>query len=353
MPPAAALRDFNQSFAALTPGLEPYFCDGEIAVAFHPVPGRPIKDRIRDPEFFACLRAARRLEDGISVADRVEVDRPFDKPETLSQRAASLLRLVGDGAAFRLSVLDFFALFWEAGRAAWMHSQAQAATVPVPVTSAQVVDVLSELTPPAAEVLKRIHRAYVLELHGGPSDAIRYMNWAGRYASQLAQMLLSPGRPRVELPAATRTELTMSVLIITRNRAAQLDEALASLVQQERRPDQVVVVNNASSDHTPAVVKSYEDRLNLTLVRDETVGIPHARNTGLSHCTGDIVASMDDDCRAHRRWLAEIEVPFLKDPRIGAVGGSLVPAQAGRSLVERFYSARMEPAARTRRTDHR
>jgi hypothetical protein len=241
-------------------------------------------------------------------------------------------------------------LFWEAGRAAWLVTQLEEPTIDVPVTSEQVVDALSTLTPQAAQVLRRIHKEYIKELRGESSEAVRYMHWSGLYASQLEQVLLSPACSTVELPPAARTELTMSVLIITRNRADQLDRALASLVEQERRPDQVVVVDNASSDGTPAVVLSYGDRLDVTLVHEEDVGIPHARNAGLRHCTGDIIASMDDDCQAHPRWLAELEVPFLKDARIGAVGGSLVPLEEQQGLVARFYGTRMQALARTERT---
>jgi hypothetical protein len=349
LPLAAVLREFNRSFAPLRPGLEAYFCDGEVAVSLQPVQGWPIKDARNDPEFFACLSSAKPLEAGIRIAGRVEVDRPFGQQDALEHRAASLLAPFGNGAAFRLSVLDFLVLFWEAVRAAWLVAQPKELTIEVPVTSEQVVDALSELTPEAAQALRRIHQEYVKELRGESSQAVRYMHWAGLYASKLEQALLSPGRSAVELPAAARTELTMSVLIITRNRAAQLDRALASLVEQERRPDQVVVVDNASSDDTPAVALSYSDRLDVTLVHEENVGIPHARNAGLRHCTGDIVASMDDDCRAHPRWLAELEVPFLKDANIGAVGGSLVPAAERNTLVARFYDARMRSPANPRR----
>ena len=98
---------------------------------------------------------------------------------------------------------------------------------------------------------------------------------------------------------------------------------------------------------------SFATRLNLTVVREERIGIPFARNTALKYCTGDIVAVMDDDCVAWPRWLKELEIPFLKDPYIGAVGGSVVPLEGQRELAARFYGSRMnhgETKARTYRT---
>lgn len=146
------------------------------------------------------------------------------------------------------------------------------------------------------------------------------------------------------LPAQPRTELTISVTIVTRNRAPLLRKALQSLVEQERAPDQVVVVDNNSTDDTAEVARSFQDRLKMTLITEQQVGIPIARNTSLKHCTGDIVALLDDDCIADRRWLAEIEAPFLRDPHIAAVGGKLVPVEGRRELIARFYDSRMREA---------
>ena len=124
-----------------------------------------------------------------------------------------------------------------------------------------------------------------------------------------------------------------------------LRDALESLRAQTRPPEEVVVVDNASTDDTESVARSFGSDLNLKLIRENNVGIPHARNRALEACTGDIVAVMDDDCVADPRWLAEIERPFLKDPRIGAVGGSLVPLEGGgRGLINRFYNDRMRDA---------
>jgi glycosyltransferase involved in cell wall biosynthesis len=145
------------------------------------------------------------------------------------------------------------------------------------------------------------------------------------------------------LPLKPRSELTISVLIVTRNRAQLLERALQSIVEQKRQPEQVVVVDNASTDETALVAGKFADKLNLTVVPEKTVGIPYARNSGLAHCTEDIVAIVDDDCVADCRWLAELENPFLKDPRVGAVGGSVLPMEGQDELISQFYGSRMDP----------
>ena len=215
----------------------------------------------------------------------------------------------------------------------------------MPVKSAQVLEALVGLTPAMAPTLRQIHREYCLEAGNRPSAAARYVNWARWYALHLEELLFSPGQPSLEQPPPARTELTISVAVVTRNRAQLLRTALQSLVDQVRPPDQVVVVDNASADDTPAVARSFAGQLNLTLLREETVGIPQARNKAIEHCTGDLVAFFDDDCKAEPHWLVELEVPFLKDPHIGAAGGSLLALTGQSELVAQFYDSRM-PAPR-------
>jgi predicted nucleotidyltransferase len=345
-PPAAkALHRFNAALNRLHPLVTAYFCNGEMAFSTRPTKGWAIKVRRAAPEFFSCLSSAKPLSGRLEIADGIEVERPLERENALELRAGTLLELFSRSEAFRLPVRSFFALFWEAGRAACMAHQAREPLIEVPVSSAQIVEMLARYTPSEAAVLRMIHAEYWKEGHAHPSESHRFMHWAGRYALMLHERLFSPGSAAAQLPAQARTELTISVTIVTRNRAPLLRKALQSLVEQERAPDQVVIVDNASTDDTAAAARSFQDRLKMTLITERQVGIPIARNTSLKHCTGDIVALLDDDCIADRRWLAEIEEPFLRDPHIAAVGGKLVPVEGRRELIAQFYDSRMRDAA--------
>jgi glycosyltransferase involved in cell wall biosynthesis len=135
--------------------------------------------------------------------------------------------------------------------------------------------------------------------------------------------------------------LSISVVIITRNRAAWLRETLDSLVRQSRSADEVVVVNNASADNTEEVILGFQGKLNIKYVYEAKRGIPQARNASLMAASGDIIATIDDDCVADVNWLKNIEIPFIKDPNIGAVGGEVSYLQVGETLLEDFYIENM------------
>ncbi len=137
------------------------------------------------------------------------------------------------------------------------------------------------------------------------------------------------------------SSLSISVIIITRNRAESLNETLISLTKQSRQPDEVIVVANDSKDNTREVALSFNDRLNIKCIYETIRGIPHARNAGIENATGDIIVYIDDDCVADQDWLKRIEIPFIRDPNIGVVGGEVSYFKIGEGSIEAFYMKHM------------
>ena len=135
--------------------------------------------------------------------------------------------------------------------------------------------------------------------------------------------------------------MSISVIVITLDRAESLQEALRSLIRQKRQPDEVIVVDNGSTDNTKEVVLNFKDKLNIKYVYEAQSGIPYARNAGIRNATKDIIAFIDDDCVADRNWLKYLEIPFIKDPHIGVVGGEVSYLKAEQSIVDEFYSKNM------------
>jgi len=143
-------------------------------------------------------------------------------------------------------------------------------------------------------------------------------------------------------------KLSISVIIVTRNRAGSLKDTLASLSSQSRQPEEVVVVDNASEDNTRETVLGFKDRLKIKYVYEARRGIPYARNAGLLSATGDIIAFLDDDCVASDEWLKYIEIPFIRDPNIGVVGGEVSYFRIGDGNLEAFYMRNMVSRGRSK-----
>src|SRR5574341_1361744 len=89
----------------------------------------------------------------------------------------------------------------------------------------------------------------------------------------------------------------VSVIVPTHNRAGLLGEALDSVFAQQGAGElfdlDVIVVDDASSDHPAGVVSRYPSARCIRL--DENRGLSGARNVGLEAARGSYVAFLDDD----------------------------------------------------------
>jgi len=91
----------------------------------------------------------------------------------------------------------------------------------------------------------------------------------------------------------------VSVIIPTYNRSWSLREAIDSVLAQDRCRFELIVVDDGSTDDTPEQLRSYGDR--LTVVRQENRGVSAARNTGIRHASGSLIAFLDSD----DQWLPD------------------------------------------------
>jgi GT2 family glycosyltransferase len=95
----------------------------------------------------------------------------------------------------------------------------------------------------------------------------------------------------------------VSVLLTTRNGARTLADSIASIRAQEMADFELIVVDDASSDGTEALLATIADP-RLTVIRNETrLGIAAGRNRGLAHCRAPYVAALDHDDLSDKRRL--------------------------------------------------
>lgn len=142
------------------------------------------------------------------------------------------------------------------------------------------------------------------------------------------------------MPSAPR----ISVVIDTFEQAAFVAEAVESVLEQRRPADEIVVVDDGSSDDTPAVLARYADRVRV--VRQENRGQAGALNRGLAETQGDWVAFLDGDDRWGEGHLEAVERAINSAHGVDAVCARmlLVNAEQGRIVID----PPDEVAARTR-----
>ena len=115
----------------------------------------------------------------------------------------------------------------------------------------------------------------------------------------------------------------VSVVIVTKNRAAELSHCFGSLLSNSVLPDQIVVVDNNSCDNTKQLVYglALNTKIPIKYVFFDGIGYPTVYNKGLQEAQYDWVACIDDDCVASYRWMEEIKKTISINPKVSAVMG--------------------------------
>jgi glycosyltransferase involved in cell wall biosynthesis len=117
-----------------------------------------------------------------------------------------------------------------------------------------------------------------------------------------------------------------SIVLCTYNRADILPislEWLNNLELPAEEPVELVIVDNASTDSTPQVIKSFA-RASQFLVKhvfEPRPGLSAARNAGIQAASGRIIVFTDDDCLVSSTWLLDLETAYRNDPGLSGVGG--------------------------------
>lgn len=127
--------------------------------------------------------------------------------------------------------------------------------------------------------------------------------------------------------------LTVSVIVPVLNGGAHLRRCLRALKRLSPAPDEVIVVDDGSSDGSGQVAAG----LGARVVRlEETGGPARARNAGARLAGGDLLVFIDADVEVHANTLAEILLAFGRDPSLAGLFGSYDDAPAAANFLSQY-----------------
>jgi glycosyltransferase involved in cell wall biosynthesis len=131
----------------------------------------------------------------------------------------------------------------------------------------------------------------------------------------------------------------ISVVIPTLNGERYLGAAIDSVLGQDHRPVEIIVVDDGSSDDTARIARSFPE---VTYLRQDHAGIGAARNLGVARSSGGLLAFLDHDDLWEPGKL-ELQVRTLeRDPSLEAVLGHVIEFVSPE--VEPDEVARLRPA---------
>jgi len=116
--------------------------------------------------------------------------------------------------------------------------------------------------------------------------------------------------------------MKLSVAMCTWNGAAYVEEQLVSIAAQTRRPDEVVICDDASNDATPRVLERFSVTAPFTvrIFRNrERLGTTRNFEQAIKRCTGDVIFLSDQDDVWRPEKIAVLAERFVRDIRIGCL----------------------------------
>ncbi len=138
---------------------------------------------------------------------------------------------------------------------------------------------------------------------------------------------------------------SIGVVIPVFNCEQYVVDALDSVVSQQRPPDQLVVVDDGSTDNSVARVNEWAARsrptLRFDLIRSENKGVSAARNLGIHRLDTELVALLDSDDYFHSNHLMTLERAFTSHPKLDLCFGDVrILDPAAGLVVQSFLSGK-------------
>jgi glycosyltransferase involved in cell wall biosynthesis len=131
-----------------------------------------------------------------------------------------------------------------------------------------------------------------------------------------------------------RTWVKLSVIIPAYNGGEELDLYLKALAASTRPPDEIIVVDDTSTDASGALAA----KLGATVLHlpDGPRGPARARNHGAAAAQGDVLVFLDADVTCHPDTLGRIKTYLENAPEVAALFGSYDADPSGPGLVSRY-----------------
>ena len=112
--------------------------------------------------------------------------------------------------------------------------------------------------------------------------------------------------------------MKMSMVLISYNRKDEIERSLSSMMVQTRKPDEIILVDNASSDGTVEMVEKKFPHVKI-IILPENKGLCFAANVGFRNAKSEYVGIVESDMTISRNWVEEVIKAFEKEPRVGSV----------------------------------
>jgi len=113
--------------------------------------------------------------------------------------------------------------------------------------------------------------------------------------------------------------MKVSAVVIAYNEEEYIKDCLESLINQVEKADEIILVDNNSTDKTVEIAKEFSE---VRIVKEKKQGMIYARNKGFDSAKYELIVRCDSDTRVSKDWIKNIKANFEKE-RIDALSGPI------------------------------
>lgn len=118
--------------------------------------------------------------------------------------------------------------------------------------------------------------------------------------------------------------VTTSVIIPTYNRPDDLKVAIASILKQTVKPDEIIVIDDGNLQDPPFQSKAIRSGINYIYIKKKECdkGLTKSRNIGIGHSKGEIIFFFDDDVELFPDYIEKVLSGYDAHPHLQGIGGN-------------------------------
>jgi glycosyltransferase involved in cell wall biosynthesis len=126
--------------------------------------------------------------------------------------------------------------------------------------------------------------------------------------------------------------MKISAVIPAYNAAAYIERAIRSVLAQSRAADEIIIIDDGSTDNTVQVVQRFADKVKL--IQQPNAGVSAARNAGIRAACGDWIAFLDADDEWLPEYLKAQSEVLSRNPHLVWSAANYMTCYAGRQAAE-------------------
>jgi|Deesub1362A_J573_1020465.scaffolds.fasta_scaffold02690_2 hypothetical protein len=129
----------------------------------------------------------------------------------------------------------------------------------------------------------------------------------------------------------------VSVIITTYNKKEKLRNCLNSLLQQTKKPDEIIVVDDNSTDGTSEMIKKEFPAVKL-ISHNKNKGCCASFNDGIRNAKYEYIAMLDDDVILPKDWIERMLEEIVNEPEVALISGKHYDDRYQPETLEPYYS---------------